>query len=309
MASARVMTTGPRGSRLIVDAACAVTMAAGLLVTGCSTNSEVRAAGVTPTPPAIEAYPAAPATGYDGLMRLPLSAYGTSEKDDDLLFSTQKALVVRCMKSEGHQSYAGENLNRIAAKTEEEKEAANPVGAWGYIGRATAQRRGFHTGLELPTGGTGVTGQTAKDYEVCSIEAKKQLPDLTKTDGWKLTQTLYGQSLQLAFTDRRVTGARKRWSACITAAGHPAQDPEKLAAGPWNTAKPTAQEIAVATATESCTRSSDLAAVYFAVLAGYQQQLISANAKALTHYQRQVQEQTAQAVHHMTASQDPSMNQ
>ncbi|MEX3103464.1 MULTISPECIES: hypothetical protein [unclassified Streptomyces] len=268
------------------DVACAVTMAVGLLVTGCSTNSEVRAADVTLSPPP---------TGYDGLMRLPLSAYGTSKKDDDLLFTAQKALVVRCMKSEGHKNYAGENINRITAKTAEEKEAANPVGAWGYIGRATAKRRGFHTGLVLPTGGTGVIGQAAKDYEACAIKAKKQLPDLTKTDGWKLTQTLYGQSLRLAFADRRVIGARERWSTCITAAGHPAQDPEKLAASPWNPAKPTAKEIAAAVAAESCTRSSDLAAVYFTVLTGYQQQLISANTEALTRYQRQVREQTDQA--------------
>ncbi|MGW0771636.1 hypothetical protein [Streptomyces sp. NPDC002676] len=295
MASAQDMTTAPRGSRSVVNAACAATIAAGLLVTGCSTSFVGSAADGTPTPPAIEATPTAPATGYDGLTRLPLSAYGTSEKDDDLLFRTRKALIVRCMKSQGHQSYTGQNMNRITVKTEEDKDAAHPVGAWGYIGRATAKRQGFHIGTELPTGGTGVTGQTAKDFEACSAETQKQLPDLTSTDGWKLTQTLFGQSLQLAVADRRVIGARKRWSACMTTAEHPAQDPEKLAAGPWKTAKPTGSEIAVATADESCTRSSGLAAIYFAVLAGYQRQLISANAPALTAYQTQIRDRTGKA--------------
>ncbi|MFE7976975.1 hypothetical protein [Streptomyces shenzhenensis] len=294
MASAHVTTAAPR-SRRVIEVACTVTIAAGLLATGCSTNSVGSAADVTLTPPAIEPSPPVPATGRDGLTQLPLSAYGTSDEDDDLLFRTQKALVVRCMKDQGHHSYAGQNMNRIEAKTDEDKEAANPVGAWGYIGRATAEQRGFHVGLKIPTGGTGVSGRTAKDYEACSTEAKKQLPALTNTAGWKLTQTLYGQSLQLAVADRRVIAARKRWSACMTTAGHPAQDPEKLAAGPWKTAKPTVGEIAAATAAESCTRSSDLAAIYFAALTGYQRQLIAADVPVLTAYQKQVRDLTDKA--------------
>ncbi|MFE2937930.1 hypothetical protein ACFXKG_02490 [Streptomyces sp. NPDC059255] len=294
MASARVTTAAPR-SRRGAKVACAVTMAAGLSATGCSTNSVGSPADMTPTPPVIEPSPPVPATGRDGLTRLPLSAYGTSDKDDDLLFRTERALVVRCMKDRGHHSYAGQNMNRIEARTDEDREAANPVGAWGYIGRATAEERGFHVGLRMPTGGTGVSGRTAEDYGACSTEAKKQLPALTNTDGWKLTQTLYGRSLQLAVADRRVVAARTRWSACMTTAGHPAQDPEKLAAGPWKTVKPTAGEIAAATAAESCTRSSELAGIHFAALAGYQRQLIAANVPVLTVYQKQVRDLTDKA--------------
>jgi hypothetical protein len=71
---------------------------------------------------------------------------------------------------------------------------------------------------------------------------------------------------------------------------------------PWDNDKPTANEIAAATADESCTRSSHLAAVYFAVLTGYQRQLISANTKILTGYQKQVQEQIDQATRLLAAT-------
>ncbi|MFF7191865.1 hypothetical protein ACFZAR_43545 [Streptomyces sp. NPDC008222] len=88
----------------------------------------------------------------------------------------------------------------------------------------------------------------------------------------------------------------------MTAAGHPAQDPEELAAGPWDTDRPTVNEIAAATAAESCTGSSRLAADYFAVLTGYQRQLISANSAALTAYQKQVAEGTNQAARLLAGS-------
>ncbi|WP_240121014.1 hypothetical protein [Streptomyces sp. MUM 2J] len=274
-------------------------IAAGLLATGCSTALTGSAAGVAP--PTVGATPTAPASGYDGLMRLPLSAYGTSEQDDAVLYRTNEALITRCMRSRGHAAYASQNTPSTAPRTRQEKEAIHPAGAWGYIGRTTAKRIGFHVAVPLPAARV-LTGRALKDYNTCYGEAEKQLPSLSGTQGWKLAQDLFGESFRQAAVDSRVGAARERWSACMSAVGHPADAPEELAAGPWHTGKPTAQEIAAATADTSCTRSSGLAAVYFAVLAGYQQQLISANARVLTGYQKQVQEQMDQAAHILTAS-------
>ncbi|RPE39155.1 hypothetical protein EDD90_2124 [Streptomyces sp. Ag109_O5-1] len=302
MRTPRFAPAAQQTSRRVASLTHGAAIAVGLLLTtGCSASLANGAADVAPTPPVIAATPTAPSSGYDGLMRLPLSAYGTSEQDDDLLFRTRKALVVRCMKKRGHSSYSGQNMTRTTAKTEEDKEAVRPAGAWGYLGRATAKRLGFHIGVQPPTDASRLTGQAAKDSQACLDEVTAQLPDLTGTRGWKLTQDLFGQSLQQAGADRRVSDARTHWSACMSSAGHPADDPQKLADSPWNTAKPTAQEIAAATAAESCTRSSGLAAVYFAVLTGYQQQLISTNATILTDYQEQVQKQTGQVAHLLAA--------
>ncbi|WP_281155395.1 hypothetical protein [Streptomyces sp. HYC2] len=278
---------------------CAAAIAAGLLATGCSAGLTGSAANVTQ--PAIAATPTAPATGYDGLIQLPLSAYGTSEQDDVLLYRTNEALITRCMKGRGHASYSSQNTTRPAAKTKEEKEAIHPAGAWGYIGSATAKRIGFHVAVPL-SATKGPTGQALKDYNACFDEADKQLPSLAGTQGGKLTHDLFTQSFQQTGSDSRVGAARERWSACMNAAGHPAGAPEKLANGPWDSDKPTANEIAAAMADESCTRSSRLAAVYFAVLAGYQRQLISANTKVLTGYRKQVQEQIDQATRLLAAT-------
>ncbi|GHH95971.1 hypothetical protein GCM10017779_64280 [Streptomyces capillispiralis] len=276
-------------------------IAAGLLTIGCSADLTDSTAHVTPTPPAIAATSTAPATGYDGLTGVPLSAYGTSEQDDVLLHRTNEALVARCMQNRGYTSYSGQKKTRAAAKTKEEKEAIHPAGAWGYIGSATAKRIGFHVAVPL-SATQGPTGRELKDYNACWDKADKQVPSLAGTRGWKLTQDLFGQSFQQAAADSRVGAARERWSDCMSTAGHPADDPEELANGFLNAEKATAKEIAAATADESCTRSSNLAAVYFAVLTGYQQQLISANAEVLTGYKKQVQAQVDRAAHLLAAS-------
>ncbi len=280
---------------------CVAGIVTGLLATGCSAGLTNSAADVTATPPAIAATPTAPATGYDGLIGLPLSAYGTSEQDGVLLYETNEALVARCMKSRGYTSYSDRKKTQTAAKTKAEKEAIRPAGAWGYIGSATAKRIGFHVAVPVPVS-KGPTGQELKDYNACWDKAQKQVPSLAGSKGWKLTQDLFGQSFQQAAADSRVGAARKSWSACMSTAGHPADDPEKLAKVFGDAKKASAKEIAAATADESCTRSSNLAGVYFAVLTGYQQKLISANTKVLTGYKKQVQAQVDHAAHLLTAS-------
>lgn len=147
MASARVTPATRHGIRPVAGVVCAAVIAVGLLATGCSTGLTGSAADVTP--PAIAATPTAPATGYDGLIQLPLSAYGTSEQNDVLLYRTNEALITRCMKSRGHTSHASRNTTRTAAKRHEEKEAIHPTGAWGHIGSATAKRIGFHVAVPL----------------------------------------------------------------------------------------------------------------------------------------------------------------
>ncbi|AXG82867.1 hypothetical protein DVK44_24220 [Streptomyces paludis] len=275
----------------------AVTVAAVMLTVGCSTDGTVDSADLTVTPPAVEKSPAPPATGYGALIGLPLSAYGLSEQDDEQLFQVRKALVTHCMKGLGHKGYSGQDMVMVAV---EDKEAARPIGAWGYIGARTAKRLGFHPEeAKMPSSddAKALTAEEEKDSRSCTEKVGKDLPSLADTDGGKLTDLLFGQSFQRVAADSRVATAREQWSTCMTKAGHPADDPEELAAGPWDTPKPTKKEISAATAAESCTASSGLAGVYFAVLAGYQKQLISGNATALNSYQKQVREHTDRAAH------------
>lgn len=89
MALTRVTPATRHGIRPAAGVVCSAAITVGLLATGCSTGLTGSAADVTP--PAIAATPTAPATGYDGLIQLPLSAYGTSEQDDVLLYRTNEA--------------------------------------------------------------------------------------------------------------------------------------------------------------------------------------------------------------------------
>lgn len=288
--------------RPVAGVAGAAVIAAGLLASGCSSDLTGSAADMAR--PTIAATPTVPATGYDGLMQLPLSAYGTSEQDDVLLYQANEVLITHCMKSLGRADYSSRNTTRTITKTHEEREAIHPAGAWGYIGTTTAERIGFHVAVPLPAT-EGPSGQALQDYNTCYDKADKQLPSLAGTKGWRLTHDLFNRSFRQAAEDSRVGAARDRWSACMGTAGHPTDAPERLANGPWKTESPTATEIAEATADESCTRSAGLAAVYFAVLTGYQQQLVSANAEALTGYQRQVREQIDQVAHLLALSPSP----
>ncbi|NSL42741.1 hypothetical protein [Streptomyces sp. 8P21H-1] len=260
-------------------------IAAGLLATGCSGGLTGNTADVAA--PSVGPSPKAPPTGYDGLVGLPLSEYGTSEKEDLLLYQTNEALVAQCMKSRGHATYSKRKKTISPKNTRAEKEVLRPAGNWGYIGHATAKRVGFHVAVPLPFS-EGPKGRELKDYNVCWDRAEKKLPSLTNTKGWKLTQDLFGRSFQVTSSDSRVAVARKNWSSCMSAAGHPAEDPQKLADSFRDAKKASVKEIAAAIADESCTRSSNLAGIYFAVLTGYQQRLIAANTKVLTDYKKQV---------------------
>ncbi|MER5492070.1 hypothetical protein [Streptomyces sp. NPDC002490] len=271
---------------------CVMVVGIALVATGCSAGGG--GADTTTTPPAIASAPPSPVTGYDGLIELPLSAYGTSERDDHLLYRTNEALVARCMTGLGHRGYPSPRTPRSTTRTKAEREAVRPAGAWGYIGRATAERLGFHVAVPVPAA-KAPAGRELKDYNACWKKAGKEIPSLAGTRGWKLAQDLFGRSFQQTAADSRVTAARERWAACMGEAGHPADDPEKLAEGFLNAEKATPREIAVATAAESCTRSSHLAGVYFAVLTGYQRQLVSTHTDVLTGYQRQVRERLDRA--------------
>jgi hypothetical protein len=71
-------------------------------------------------------------------------------------------------------------------------------------------------------------------------------------------------------------------------------DPAALARGPWP-GEPSGREIATARADATCTRSANLAGIYFAVLAGYQRELVAQHRGALAGLAREGQSAVARA--------------
>ena len=96
--------------------------------------------------------------------------------------------------------------------------------------------------------------------------------------------------------------AQKAWSACMARNGYTAPDPDNLAlqqlvalglrGGPGGPSpSPSAglaqAQIATAVADANCTDSTDLAGIYFAIQASYEQQFVSANQQQLNAEVRQ----------------------
>jgi hypothetical protein len=116
-------------------------------------------------------------------------------------------------------------------------------------------------------------------------------------------QTL-GQTIRSdEFKDPSIAKATKAWSTCMAADGYDYGTPNELVnsvmdifraasvvtktatgtiTGPSLTAAQNAAQIAQAEADAACTQSTDLAGIYFAVQASYEQQVVDANQQQLS---------------------------
>src|ERR1022692_33964 len=109
-------------------------------------------------------------------------------------------------------------------------------------------------------------------------------------------QTLSNDIYNDVLKDPAVKNATNAWSACMAKNGYSDHQPQTLfiqerqtmygnshqinAAAPISAAANQAQ-IAAAASDANCTQSADLAGIYFAVQASYEQQLVNANQQAL----------------------------
>jgi hypothetical protein len=112
-------------------------------------------------------------------------------------------------------------------------------------------------------------------------------------------QTL-GQTIRSdEFKDPSIAKATKAWSACMSTNGYDDSNPATLTlneehllpstlnTGSSLTTAQNAAQVAVAEADAACTQSTDLAGIYFAVQASYEQQIVDANQQQLNTAVRQ----------------------
>jgi hypothetical protein len=168
-------------------------------------------------------------------------------------------------------------------------------GAFGYVGATEAAQYGF-----MP-GGPGGPGSGPSDLSAAAQAASNKCFTIWRNFfGTQLTSSLaavqtLGQTIQSEDSkDPSIAKATKAWSACMAADGYDYGTPNELlksamnvsrAAVQANTSLTTAQQaaqIADAEADAACTLSTDLAGIYFAVQAGYEQQIVDANQPELT---------------------------
>jgi hypothetical protein len=181
-----------------------------------------------------------------------------------------------------------------------------PWGGWGYLGAADAQQYGFRVppGAALTALGLGGTAPAGPPSVPAAEQAAADKCGTIIQDFSNATQdgalagiaTLGNDIANDVQHDAAVKAATRAWSACMAKNGYTFGQPQAvwgqelramygngpITIGTQVSASAQQAQIAAAVTDADCTQSSDLAGIYFAVQASYEQQLVNANQQALT---------------------------
>ena len=252
--------------------------------------------------------PAPPSSAQAALSReafTPYAALGQSNNDGLAPNESGEALSSACMTVAG---YPNSNNVPFGINIGPANLAfAQPWGAWGYLGAAEAQQYGFRApaGSALRALGINATGPGADPASLPQAEQAAIGKCSTITENFTnamqngplagvdtLSNDLYNDVTK----DAEVSNATQAWVACMTRNGYSFKQPQnvfftelrtmfggKRQITPDSQVSPAANQaqIAAAVTDADCTDSTDLAGIYFAVQASYEQQIVNANASAL----------------------------
>jgi hypothetical protein len=245
--------------------------------------------------------PPAPVSAQAALSSEALTPYfGLGAATDDGLApgETYAALHAACMNDAGYGQYSGSTP--YAVRANRGMAFAQDYGPWGYLGTADAEQYGFTVATasdslggpsgppaSLPAGAAAAAGKCASivlDFNdaqfATSLAGIETMNDVISSD---------------VVQDPDFKNAMKAWSACMARNGYTSSDADTLAnqeltalglrgpatPGSGPTATQNRAQIATAVTDAGCTLTSDLAGIYFAVQASYEQQVIDANQQAL----------------------------
>jgi hypothetical protein len=258
--------------------------------------------------------PAPPSSAQAALSRMaftPYAALGQSNNDGLAPNESAAALSSACMSIAGYPNST--NLPVGINVGPANLAFSQPWGAWGYLGAAAAQQYGFRApagsvlrdlGIDGAGPGSDPTGLSQAEQAAigkCSTISQNftnamQNGPLAGVD--TLSNDLYNDVAK----DTQVASATQAWVACMARNGYGFKQPQtvfftELQAmyGAKGGITPDSQvsaaanqaQIAVAVTDANCTTGADLAGIYFAVQASYEQQIVNANASALAAAVRQ----------------------
>ena len=284
-------------------ASCAVLAACAATPKGPDTEVTAPAVGRPPAPASAQAALSSEAfTPYAGL--------GAVDNDGLAPGDTYDALHTACMNDAGYGQYASQALYSI--RTNSGFTFALPYGWQGYIGTALAAQQGFLAGTPLAPGGGGVAGgpgQPGAPFAGMPAGAQaaagkcfnilENFNNAQFTHSMAIIETLNNDIGNAEVADGSIKKAMANWSACMAKDGYSTSNANTFSQqaevtlglrpsrgkNPGPPGQPTAAQnqaqIAMAVADADCTLSSDLAGIYFAVQANYEQQFVSANQQAL----------------------------
>jgi hypothetical protein len=262
---------------------------------------------VAVTPPAV-GRPPAPSSVQAAFSRDPFTPYAAvSQSNNDGLAPNESffALADACMTAAGYPGGRGAvplalNMGQLSLVF------SQPWGAWGYLGAASAQQYGFLVppGAALTALGAGgfqpdgpgalpAAEQAAGDQCGTIVQNFTNATQSGALAGIAALGTVIGNDVAHHPAVKRAVSS---WSACMSRNGYSYTQPQRvffqeLSAifGTHESITITDQvspavrqaQVAVAVTDATCTESADLAGIYFAVLASYEQQLVNANQQAL----------------------------
>jgi hypothetical protein len=254
----------------------------------------------------------------------PYAALGAADNDGLAPGDTYDALHTACMNDAGYGQYAADAPYPI--RTNRGLGFPQPFGPWGYVGTALAAQQGFlvDTG---PTPGPGAPGTPAGSVPTAAQAAAGKCFNILQNfnnaqfaHSMAIIETLNNYISTDVIEDGEFKKATRDWSACMAKNGFSSPDPSSF----WQQAltalgqrpppgqnltvppgPPTAAQnktqIAMAVADANCTLTSDLAGIYFAVQANYEQQFVTANQQALNAGVREYKAAFAKALRTLPA--------
>jgi hypothetical protein len=257
--------------------------------------------------------PPAPASAQGALSGeafTPYAALGLSSDDGLAPGESEYALVGPCMTAAGYPGVTisdgivpiGFRLSGPSGLT-----FTQPWGGWGYLGTADAQQYGFRvppgaalTTLGLAFGALPQNGPTIPAAEqAAASKCSTIMGDFyNAVQGGPLAgiTTLSNDITADIGHDPAVQAAARAWSACMARNGYNFGQPQNVFSQEWQvmygdqnsislstqvSAAAEQAQIAAAVTDADCTQATDLAGIYFAVQASYEQQLVTANQQAL----------------------------
>jgi hypothetical protein len=274
---------------------------AGLGLSACSAGSSAKSPETGVTAPSV-GKPAMASSIQAALARQAFTPYaelGDAAGDGLAPNEAASSLGAACMTDAGYPNDGNLLGNEHVGDT---LRGTTAFGAFGYVGATQAAQDGFNPG---GFGGPG-PGDLSDAAQAATEKCATIVGNFTGNQGNSALAGIQalGQTIRSdEFKDPSIAKATKAWSACMTADGYVHGTPNELInsvmavsraaskttvtggltiTAPSLTAAQKAAQIAQAEADVACTQSTDLAGIYFAVQAGYEQQIVDANQPELS---------------------------
>jgi hypothetical protein len=290
------------GLRLGLATCCCAALAACTAGAPKGPNTTVTTPSVGRPPP-----PASAQAALSGEAFTPYAALGLSSNDGLAPGESQYALAGPCMSAAGYPGVTTiDGIVPFSISIGGGLAFTQPWGGWGYLGAADAEQYGFRVppGAALTTLGLGGTASAGPPSVPAAEQAAADKCGTIIQDFSNATQkgalaginTLGNDITNDVQHDPAVQAATRAWTACMAKNGYTFDQPqtvwgqelramygnEPISPGSQVSASAQQAQLATAVTDANCTQSSDLAGIYFAVQASYEQQLVNANQQALT---------------------------